>query len=285
MTSATIAGAPIAPEPGAIMTTTKTLSIGDTNPVDVTVTESGEGHPILLLHGGGGPQTVAGFAELLASGEHAHVVTPTHPGWGGTKRPEALSDIRSLAALYGQLLDQLDLTDVTVVGNSIGGWIAAEMALLHSPRISSVILVGATGLEVPGHPVVDFFSLTMDQVADLSYHNPDGFRIDLTALPPAAQAVVAGNRAALAVFGGATMVDSSLAERLPDITVPILVISGESDRIVDPDVGRAYADAIPGAEFRLMSETGHMPQLETPERLLREVWAFADAHAANPTVR
>ncbi len=92
------------------------------------------------------------------------MITPTHPGFAGTVRPDALHSVGGLAALYAALLDELDLTDVIVVGNSIGGWIAAEMALLHSPRVGSVILVDAAGIEVPGHPVADFFSLTLDQV-------------------------------------------------------------------------------------------------------------------------
>jgi pimeloyl-ACP methyl ester carboxylesterase len=263
------------------MTITRTAVVGHADLTHVTFTESGAGHPILLLHGGGGPQTVAGFGELLASTENAHVFTPVHPGFGGTTRPETLADVRSLAALYVGLLDELDLTDVTVVGNSIGGWIAAELAALSSPRVSSVILVDAVGLEVPGHPVVDFFSMTMDQVAEASYHRPDAFRIDLTALPPAAQAVMAGNRATLAVYAGTSMVDPSLADRLATVTVPTLVLWGESDRIADPEVGRAFAAAIPGATFRLLLETGHMPQIETPEQLVRAVWEFAAAHATD----
>ena len=63
-----------------------------------------------------------------------------------------------------------------MVGNSIGGWIAAEMALLASPRVGRIILVDAVGIEVPGHPVADFFSLTLDQVFQLSYCNPEPFR-------------------------------------------------------------------------------------------------------------
>ena len=263
------------------MTTTQTLTIGGPDPVQVTYTDAGEGHPVLLLHGGGGPQTVAAFGALLASAESARVIVPTHPGWAGTPRPESLGDIKSLAALYGRLLEELDLADVTVVGNSIGGWVAAEMALLHSPRISSVVLIGATGLELAGHPVVDFFSLTMDQVAELSYHDPDGFRIDVSALPPAAQAAMAGNRATLAVLGGTTMVDTGLADRLPAVAVPTLVLWGDSDRIVDVEIGRAYAAIIPDAEFRLLPRTGHLPQLETPAELLPVVWDFATAHTSH----
>jgi pimeloyl-ACP methyl ester carboxylesterase len=97
----------------------------------------------------------------------------------------------TVAALYNALLDQLGVQDVTVIGNSIGGWITAEIALLKSPRVSGIVLVGAVGIEVPGHPVADFFSLTMDQVFQRSFHNPEPFRIDPAALPPAAQAIAA----------------------------------------------------------------------------------------------
>jgi pimeloyl-ACP methyl ester carboxylesterase len=247
--------------------------------VEVAVSERGEGRPFLLLHGGGGPLTVSGFADLLANERHARVITPTHPGFAGTPRPDALTSIGGLAALYTALLVELDASDVTVVGNSIGGWIAAEMALLNTTRISSFILVDAAGIEVPGHPTADFFSLTPRQVAEFSYHDPDRFGIDPTKLPPEAQKLMAGNRATLAVYGGTSMNDTRLAERLASVTTPTLVVWGDSDRIVDPDYGRAYAGAIPGAQFQLLSETGHLPQIETPGQLLDAIWAFAESHA------
>jgi pimeloyl-ACP methyl ester carboxylesterase len=258
-------------------TRTYTLATDDAGPVEVTVSDTGEGHPFLLLHGGGGPQTFAGFAELLAGSRDARVIAPVHPGFGGTVRPDALASVGGLAALYVALLDELDLAGVTVVGNSVGGWIAAEMALLRSPRVGSVILVDAAGLEVPGHPVADFFSLTLDQVSQLSYHDPVKFGIDLATLPPAVQAAMPGNRASLAVYAGTTFADPTLAGRLAGVTVPALVVWGEADRIVDPDYGRAYAVAIPGAQFRLLAATGHLPQIETPDQLLAAILEFTGA--------
>lgn len=261
-------------------TRTHILTIAGAGPVELAVTERGVGRPYLLLHGGGGPQTVAPFAELLADSVPAHVITPTHPGFAATTRPDALTSIRGLAALYLALLGALDVTDVTVVGNSMGGWIAAEMALLHSPRISGVLIVDAVGIEVPGHPVADFFSLTLDEVAQHSYHDPDKFRIDPTALPPALRAAMPGNRAALAVYGGTAMTDPSLAGRLAKVTTPTLVLWGEADRIADPDYGRAFAAAIPGARFQLLTATGHLPQLETPDQLLAVIRDFAGGQSA-----
>jgi pimeloyl-ACP methyl ester carboxylesterase len=253
-------------------TTTHTLNPAGVGPVDVTADEHGEGRPFMLLHGGGGPNTVAGFGEMLATTRDVRVISPTHPGFGGTPRPEALTSIRQLAALYVAMLDDRELTGVTVVGNSVGGWIAAEMALLGSPRVSGVVLIGAAGIEVPGHPIAEFFSLTIDQVFQLSFHNPDPYRVDPSTLPEAAQAVAAGNRVALAVYAGTAMSDPTLVERLSTVDVPTLVLSGDSDRIVDPDYGRAYAAAIPNARFQLLKDTGHMPQIETPDQVLRAIF-------------
>ncbi len=142
-------------------TTTHTVTVAGIGPVDVSIDDRGAGSPYLLLHGGGGPQTIAGFAALLAGTHAVRVITPTHPGFDGTARPERLSSVGGLAALYVALLDDLDVAGVMVVGNSIGGWIAAEVALLHSPRVSRVILIDAVGIEVADHPVADFFSLTL----------------------------------------------------------------------------------------------------------------------------
>ena len=180
-------------------TATHTVPVHGIGPVEVTIAEYGSGQPFLLLHGGAGPASVTGFAELFAATRDVRVLVPTHPGFGGTPRPEALGSIPGLAALYNTLLDQLGLQDVTVIGNSIGGWITAEIALRKSPRVSGIVLIDAVGIEVPGHPVADFFSLTMDQVFQLSFHNPEPFRIDPATLPPAAQAIAAGNRAAISV--------------------------------------------------------------------------------------
>ncbi len=150
------------------------------------------------------------------------------------------------------------------------------MALLESPRVSGIIIVDAVGIEVRGHPIADFFSLTMDQVMQLSYHDPALFRIDLSSLPPATQTIMAGNRAALAAYAGTSMTDPSLVERLATLEMPTLVLWGDSDRIVDPDYGRAYAAAIPMARFQLLPDTGHLPQIENPAQLLHAIWDSAD---------
>lgn len=262
------------------MSDTYRIPVAGQGTTEVTVAENGKGHPVLMLHGGGGPLTVTGFGNLLSAERPARVITPTHPGFGGTPRPESLASVPGLAALYVALLAELDVRDVTVIGNSIGGWIAAEMALLDSSRISGFVLVDAVGIEVSGHPIADFFSLTPRQLAEHSYHDPDRFGMDPSKLSPEALAVMAGNRAAIGVYAGASMTGAGLAGRLAAVTTPTLVIWGDSDRIADVDYGRAYAEAIPGARFQLLRDTGHLPQIETPGQLLDAVWTFVESHAS-----
>jgi pimeloyl-ACP methyl ester carboxylesterase len=138
-----------------------------------------------------------------------------------------------------------------------------------------MVLIDAVGIEVPGHPVADFFALTMDQVFALSFHNPEKFRVDPATLPPAARAIAAGNRAAIAVYAGTSMTDPTLTGRLATLEIPTLVLWGDSDGIVDADYGRAYAAAIPMARFQLLAGTGHSPQLETPGQVLDAIWDSA----------
>jgi pimeloyl-ACP methyl ester carboxylesterase len=246
-------------------TYTVSTSHGD---VPVTVSERGSGSPVLLLHGGAGPDSVTGFADQFAARLPVRVLTPVHPGFGGTPRPASLDSIGSLAAVYGSLLAELGLTGVTVAGSSIGGWIAAELALAAPSRVGRLVLIDAAGLDSADHPIVDFFSLTPAQIAELSWANPAGHEIDVAAMTDAQREIFAGNRSALLAYGGQAMGDPSLAARLAGVVVPTLVIWGEADRIVTPGYGKEYAAAIPGAAFRLVPEAGHLPQLENPEAVL-----------------
>ena len=260
------------------MTTTELTLAG----VPVTISEQGAGQPVLLLHGGGGPQTVAPFADQLAGYGRFQVITPVHPGFGGTPRPDSLTTVGGLADLYGQVLDALDLRDVIVVGNSIGGWIAAELVLRAPGRIAGLVLANAVGIVVPGHPITDILPLAPAELLKLSFYDPEPFRVDPAALPEAQQRIMAGNRATLMVYGGTpTTGDVTLAGRLGQLATPTLVVWGEADQIVDPDYGRAFAAAIPGARFLLLDRAGHMPQLEATDRLTQAVREFAAASVAS----
>src|SRR5580704_5217187 len=188
-------------------TMNKTVALDDVGPVEISLEDAGAGQPFLLLHGGGGPDTMTRFGQRFAESYPARVLVPTHPGFAATTRPEKLDSIRRLAALYVGLLDDLDESDVTVIGNSIGGWITVEMALIGSPRISGIVLLDAVGIDVAGQPVADFFTMSYEEFLERAFRNPAPFRADPTSLPPAAQAAVAANRSALAIYTGGRMND------------------------------------------------------------------------------
>src|SRR5260221_1982653 len=133
----------------------------------VRFNEQGSGRPMLLLHGGGGPQTMFGLASARST--RAHVLVPTHPGFAGEPRPEWFDSIDDLAFAYLDLLERLDLRDVLVIGSSMGGWIASAMALRDTTRLSGVVLVDAGGIRVDGHPIADVSSLPPAELSALSF--------------------------------------------------------------------------------------------------------------------
>jgi pimeloyl-ACP methyl ester carboxylesterase/mannose-6-phosphate isomerase-like protein (cupin superfamily) len=255
----------------------RTITVDGIGSVDVSFSDAGNGQPFLLLHGGAGPSSVGQFADLVAAS--ARVIVPAHPGFDGTPRPPQLADVRALASVYSQLIRDLNLTDVCVVGNSFGGWVAAEIAIAESAapdgRVSSLVLVDAGGLQLDGAPVPDVSRLTPQQIAELSYFSPETYRIDPSAMTDEQRATRAANLAAMATYGGSAMADPMLLDRLPAIGIPALVVWGEADRMIPVEHGRAYAAAIPGARFALIQHAGHLPQLEAPAELWSAIAEFA----------
>lgn len=230
------------------------------------IDDAGQGPAFLLLHGGAGPDSVRPFAARLAATGGARVIVPTHPGFSGTASQDDLRTPADLADRYAALLDELDLVEVTLVGFSLGGWIVAELALRRPSRVAQAVIVDGVGLEVEGHEVADVSALAPAEIAALSWHDPSRAP-DPSALSDVQRSQVRANIAAVVAYGG-RMVDPDLRARLAQAEVPVLVLWGESDGIVDPHYGQAYADAFPDARFELIPEAGHVPQLEQPAALL-----------------
>src|SRR6185437_886879 len=223
--------------------------------VEVTVQDRDRTQTFLLLHGGGGVMTMAGFADLLAERTHSRVLLPTHPGFGGTPKPDGLTSVTRLARTYVTMLEQFDLTNVTVIGNSFGGWLAAEIALQQSPRVSGAVIIDGIGIEVEGHPVTDISGLSPAEIQSLSFHDPG----KAPAPPSTGGGGPSPDVRALIGYTGPAMSDPALAGRLGSLDIPVHVLWGESDGIVDPGYGKAYAGAIPLSAFTLLPRTGHLP--------------------------
>ena len=262
-------------------TRTRTRAVELPGGLSVTVTESGEadglGRGVLLLHGGAGPRSVAGLAAALS--EHVYVVTPVHPGFDGTPRPESFDSVADLAVAYLDLLEALELREVMVIGNSIGGWIAAEMALRDNHgRIGALVLLNAVGIHAyrPENQIVDPRTVPPTEVGKLSFAL-ERFRPDFASFTDEQRAATVANQQTLAVYGGEHFShDPKLRGRLHRLTLPVLVVWGEQDRIAPLGYGRGYAQAFPNGRFVTVPDAGHFPHIEQPGATLGAIGGFAD---------
>ncbi|MYT10427.1 MULTISPECIES: alpha/beta hydrolase [Streptomyces] len=247
--------------------------------LSLTLSEAGAGRPALILHGGGGPATVAGLAQHLSGS--AHTITPVHPGWDGTPRPAGLTGVGDLALVYLNLLRERRLSDVLVVGSSLGGWVAAEMALRDSAgSITGLVLIDAVGVRVETEPITDFFALDARGVAEHSWHDPERYYLDPAGIPAEELARRQANMATMHVLAGDPyMHNPALLSRLGQIQVPALLLWGESDRVVTPAYGAAYADAFGNGRLEVIPKAGHLPQIEQPDA----TFARVDAHLRRPS--
>jgi pimeloyl-ACP methyl ester carboxylesterase len=255
--------------------------------VALEVTERGRGRALLFLHPGhpsGRLDPRAPVLDRLA--QSFRVVAPTHPGFGRTDAPAWMNSIDDLAYLYLDLLDALDVEDAVLVGASLGGWIAAEMAVKSTARIARLILANPVGIKVGSREtrdIADIYSLLDKDIAQLAYADPRLGTPDRANLSDDDYLFMARSREATARYGWSPYLhDPKLKGRLHRIRIPTLVLWGTADRIASEDYGRAYAAAIPGARFTPIEGAGHFPHREQPERFAQAVLAFAEAKDKAP---
>ena len=140
------------------------------NGYEMRMLRGGEGAPLLYLHGAGGAPAVMEFMELLA--ERFEVIVPEHPGFGASQDPEWFDDIHDLAYYYLDALRGLGFSEVHLVGQSLGGWIALEMAVRDTSRLKSLTLAGAAGLDLDDVPRPDTFMWSPAELARQCFHDP-----------------------------------------------------------------------------------------------------------------
>jgi pimeloyl-ACP methyl ester carboxylesterase len=243
--------------------------------IDLQVARQGTGRPLCLLHGGDGPQDLVPLLTRLT--ERFDVIVPTHPGFAGTAIPEHFDTLDDLVYLYLDLLDALDLHDVILMGVSMGGWVAAEIAVRNTSRLSQLVLIDAVGIK-PGdrdtRDIADIFGLSAPEVAKLLWHDP------AQAPSPASMTDeevtrLAGDRIAHAMYTWEPyMHNPKLRYRLHRINVPTLLLWGASDGVVPVAYAEAYRQMIPGARLVVIPEAGHLPHIERPDMVLQHVLAF-----------
>jgi pimeloyl-ACP methyl ester carboxylesterase len=230
----------------------------------VHVLRGGTGEPLLFLHAAGGAGVWHPFLQQLAG--RFEVIAPDHPGFGGSDDLPEVEAIDDLVYHYLDVLDRLGLSRPHVVGGSLGGWVAAELAVAAPHAVGSLVLLSPIGLRLPEHPVADLFRMTPDQVVDVLFHD----RAAAAAVFPAdpdVDAILAAYRdmTALARFCWTPfMSNPKLERRLHRITAPTRVVWPAHDRLVPIAHGRRYAELIPGAELVVVDDCGHAMYFERP---------------------
>ncbi len=251
------------------------------NGATIEAIERGQGRPILFLHPGIGIEANAPVLTELARG--GRLLAPSHPGFGTSSLPKGMTTVDDLSYFYLDVLEQLDLRDVLVVGIGLGAWIAAEIAVKDSSRLSQLVMANAIGVKVGDREtrdIVDIWSLMPDELNALAYADPQKGQRDYKNLPEVESIAAARNREATARFCWSPyMHNPKLKNRLHRIRIPTLFLWGTADRILSEKYGRAYCAMIAGARFETIENAGHFPHIEQPEEFARRTLAFASAAA------
>ena len=240
--------------------------------------EAGAGATVLFLHGAAG----AAWDPLLDRLSNGYrMLAPEHPGFGRGQIPDWMMSVGDVAFFYLDLMQALDLRNVHLVGHGLGGWIAAEIAVKDSSRLSRLVMANAIGVKIGDREtrdIVDIWALMPDEFNALAYFNPKAGERDYKNLPEAESLAAARNREAYARLAWSPyMHNPKLKNRLHRIKLPTLFLWGTADRVLSDKYGRGYCDLIAGAKFEPIEKAGHFPHIEQPEEFARRVLAFADA--------
>jgi pimeloyl-ACP methyl ester carboxylesterase len=227
----------------------------------------------LSLHGAVDARRWLEFHDRLAA--QFTVYAPTHPGFGGTPLPGWVKETEDVALHYVDLVKSLSLEKPLVVGMSLGGWIATELAVFRSDLISGLILVSALGVRSE-QPIPDLFITEPMEAVGYLFADPTKAIALLTQGDPVDGIVrMWEEQAAVARLTWKRPYNLQLRRRLHHVTVPTLVIWGGADRLIAPQHGSMLAHEIDGARLEVFDGAGHMVAIEQPARLAEAIARFA----------
>ncbi|HUB97364.1 MAG TPA: alpha/beta hydrolase [Stellaceae bacterium] len=248
----------------------------------VPLKRAGAGPAMLVLHGAGGsPRFLPAMRKLS---EKFDVIIPQAPGFGGSDVPPWLETVSDLANFYLDFLDEVDLRGVHLVGLSLGGWVAADLAVRNASRLASLTLMDAPGIRVPGVAALDQFLLSEERaVRELYFDQKLADDSVARVLDPANEDVRLANQRTVAMLAWQPRFhDPQMQRWLHRIRIPTLILWGDNDRMFPRAFGEAWAKSIPGARLEVLPRCGHLPIQEQPEQFASLVADFCTAAAAAP---
>jgi pimeloyl-ACP methyl ester carboxylesterase len=251
--------------------TDQMIVIGDCR---IRLMRGGSGAPLVLLHGGGGIGIWLPCMAQLA--RKFDVIVPEHPGFGASDTPDWLDNIPDLANFYLDFLDHLDLRGVHLVGSSLGGWIAAELALRNASRLASLTLIGSAGIHVKDVPQVDTFLCSEEQrIRDLFYDQDLAEAVIAGSERPEAEEAGIKNRTITAKLSWQPRShDPNLRKWLRRIKLPTLLLWGANDRLFPQDYAFVFQQLIPNSKAVVLPECGHLPHVEKGDEFVAELEDF-----------
>lgn len=247
----------------------------------VPVMRKGRGAPLLILHGAAGAGVWLPYMEKLS--QTFDVIVPQHPGFGGSEMPEWMDNIHDLTYFYLDFLEALELEGVHLVGHSLGGWLAAELAVRNTSRLASLTLVDSGGLYVKDVPVIDPFLMSDQERLRAFFYDPKiAEQAIARSLRPEFEDVNLMNRLATAkLVWQPRGYDPNLHKWLHRIDVPTLLLWGDTDRLYPKEYAEAFHKLIPDSRVVVLPECGHVPNVEKADDFVAEVVRFAkEARAA-----
>ncbi len=233
----------------------------------------GRGPALLCLHGARGNPGWMQYHEKLASDYSVHA--PSHPGYNASERPSWVESIADVARFHlAYLRQEAPGGQAIIMGFSMGGWIAAEMAAMCPQAVKGLILVDAVGIKAPVGEIAELLMVSPSSTQHLSYYDVSKAP-DLNAIPPEEQQVLWSNREMTSrLCWKPYMHNPNLPDYLKLISVPSTIIWGRQDGIVPLSCGERYRDVLAGSELHVIEECGHSPQNEKPEEFLQIVSNF-----------
>ncbi len=236
-----------------------------TRDVNVRLLRGGRGRTVLFLHGAGGFPGWIPFLDQLST--RYDVLVPEHPGFGDSDHPPFIRNVSDVAMYYLDFLDGLEARQVHLVGHSLGGWIAAELAVRNSTRLASLSLIAPAGIRVKGVPPGDNFIWSPEETARNLYHDQSFAEQILARIPSEQEAELAlKNRFMAAKLGWEPRWFNPALERwLHRVNVPALILWGENDKLLPSRYATLWSERIPAAKIDLIPQCGHLPQVEKAE--------------------
>jgi pimeloyl-ACP methyl ester carboxylesterase len=246
----------------------------DINGCRLSYARGGKGVPLIYLHGTDGLAEWPSILDTLA--ERFDVIVPDHPGFGATEVPQWIDDVSDVAYIYLDAVAKLGLSGVHVVGQSLGGWIALEMAVRSTQHLRSLTLIASAGIHVKGVPKADIFMIDPEEHARLAYADPKlGEEAAERAGADKFQELAVLNRIASARYGWQPRFFNPRLERwLHRVNVPTHVIWGDRDRIIPPAYAEAFHRLIPGSTLTMIPDAGHLPHIERAPAVAAAMQSF-----------